>query len=442
MSIFNPNVPSDSEVKKPDQPIPDPKDRVLDTVAHDTRDLPINNLLTEIDGFPWTVDYYHRLYEDDDAVDGFYKTRNPVHQQYHKVLGFELRVQSAFSYSYEKTRQKQDLDGTAVIIPGTIIPNRGDVIIADIGQGHKVHLSVIDSAPLSILAQSAYEITYRTINVADAEFLTALERCVVKSSYFNKDFTRYNTSPIISTGTQDVYKTLNTLAQQLIETYGNAFISKQTNYLQVPGQRQNTVDIYLAKFINQFLETTQYPSYAKANWPLFPFTADQPKLSLWDILLRGDKTPLEHLKTHTFLKTGLVGTVHFRNQAWYTSIYFSSIVLLVYPVLEEGTFTNRMLPLSGDIVIETADDVDDTVSPDFHPVNQDDYYVLSKAFYLRQPEDQSLLEQMISNMINRQAIAVDIIIQLAEKLPTLPALERFYYTPLVLMLIRHVTRSL
>lgn len=466
MSLFNPIIPGTTESSKAPTPNPQPKDRVLDSSTHDTRDLPISSLLTEIDGYPWAVDYYQAILGGDDPVDSFNFSRNEVFKQYHRISSYELRVQSPVSYSFEKDRQTHKLDGDGVIIPGTIMPSLADFFIADVGNGRKGIFMMTEVTPLSIMMERAYSVSYRLAYMLDAPKQRAITDSVVKESYFNKDFMRYNTSPIVSEGTRDVSKVLKGIYNTLLNTFTSNFINRDTRYLQIPDQQRNAVDFFVTNFIASTIDTSSNKDLSRCNWPTFPFTLDQNKFSIWDLILKNKPMTEGWLSNQLLHKVGLCNTINFKVEPWFTSIYYSNIVLLLYPKIEGSKYFNNMLELKGDVYVTPTpeptepvipeepvdpdnlpnlDDInaeDIAPSPKFHGVLEDDYYVLSEAFYLNRPEDQSLLEQMVSNMLKGTVVSIPIVIDLAETLQGLPNLERFYYTPILLSLIRYVTKGL
>jgi hypothetical protein len=82
-----------------------------------------------------------------------------------------------------------------------------------------------------------------------------------------------------------------------------------------------------------------------------------------------------------------------------------------------------------------------TSAPLINPVLIDDYYVLSQAFY-ENTTGQSKLELAVRDYLEDRAINKDLLLAFCDTYHGWGGLERFYYTPIVLMLIRAAIRRL
>jgi hypothetical protein len=70
----------------------------------------------------------------------------------------------------------------------------------------------------------------------------------------------------------------------------------------------------------------------------------------------------------------------------------------------------------------------------------DDYYVLSKAFYHGETGNQSQLELMVGDYLNDRALNQQTLLAFCDTWHAWPRLAMFYYTPIVLLLIRAAIR--
>ena len=71
------------------------------------------------------------------------------------------------------------------------------------------------------------------------------------------------------------------------------------------------------------------------------------------------------------------------------------------------------------------------------PVTTDDYYVFSESFYKYRPENMSELEYQTYLMLENKEVDKDTIISLCEACYTWGSLERYYYIPILLILLKH-----
>src|SRR5690606_14300130 len=65
--------------------------------------------------------------------------------------------------------------------------------------------------------------------------------------------------------------------------------------------------------------------------------------------------------------------------------------------------------------------------PLIHPVNKDDHYVLSKAFYAGWIVGQSQLELLVHRAINRESFDSGILLDICKDIRHWTPLDRFYY---------------
>jgi hypothetical protein len=75
-----------------------------------------------------------------------------------------------------------------------------------------------------------------------------------------------------------------------------------------------------------------------------------------------------------------------------------------------------------------------------YPVLSDASYVLSSNFY-NSTATMSLLEVLTWDYINGKSISPTVLVQLISNYAAWGGLERFYYLPIVLILIRSVVRN-
>lgn len=76
------------------------------------------------------------------------------------------------------------------------------------------------------------------------------------------------------------------------------------------------------------------------------------------------------------------------------------------------------------------------------PVKYDENYVFSEAFYTADRSNQSWLEYLVTQMLSREAISSDVLLAICDKAYGWGTLERYYYTPVLLMLIHYTVRGL
>lgn len=98
-----------------------------------------------------------------------------------------------------------------------------------------------------------------------------------------------------------------------------------------------------------------------------------------------------------------------------------------------------------DVIDLTDIDPDSFIVPDIHKVTIDDYYILTSCFYKQnnglQKPGMSKLEIMLCRMLDKKNIDNAMLLALCENYHSWGALERFYLTPFVMILIQYAVRS-
>jgi hypothetical protein len=140
-----------------------------ESIAVDNRDTPRINLLTHIVGSSWVVDYYSQVLNTNSQLSGQQLSVSAVYQQYKKINNLEIKVTSALTSSQDE-QKNMSVTGEATLFP-FIIPNDGDMFIADIGNGKKAVFTITRTTKLSIYKQACYTISY----VLDSESLIKID---------------------------------------------------------------------------------------------------------------------------------------------------------------------------------------------------------------------------------------------------------------------------
>ena len=73
--------------------------------------------------------------------------------------------------------------------------------------------------------------------------------------------------------------------------------------------------------------------------------------------------------------------------------------------------------------------------PLFPSVANDPYYVFTEAFY-RNQAPMTIIESMVRDMVDEKAISHPALKQMVDAIPLLSPLDRYYFTPFVIMLLR------
>lgn len=424
------------------------------TPTIDTRWTPRSNLLTHIGGSSWVVNYYAQMLDRDSNLSGQQYTKNPVYQSYKKIVNLEIKVQTPLNTDQDDANKEMNVTGSGTLYP-SVIPNEGDMFVADIGEGKRAVFRVTSSRKNSIFKEACYDISY-TLDTDNVDKQLDLEQKTVATYYFHKDFLVNGTNPLIIKSEMDTLVNLKKVYDTMLYQYFKRFYSHEFKTLIVPSQLRPTYDTYLTRYVVDMFSTTEAPELAYIR----TLNLDEDKVakcdSLWDALKRKDIS----LLNTAFKKAGLVSALSFNRTPTFNGIRYSGVGAVVYPkdpyLTVDYNYSNSAKTVELNGFNSSADDeqasnllvravnlknLQSELSDNLYPVTHDDYYVLSANFY-KNTNAQSTLEVAVTSYINNNQVDSEQLYNTAKTFHTWGSLEQFYYVPIVMTLIRSVLKGL
>lgn len=435
----------------------------------DAKEKPLSSLLVYISGSNWFVDYYSQQIGSDEELSPFQPSQQAVYQQYLLVKDFILKLQDSLSQSIDPETQVATVTGTATIFP-FLKPNKGDAFIADIGDGRAGQFTITDVQKKTILKETCYEVSFTLARFMTQELETLINSRVIKTVYFQRDYLAYGQNPMLTSEGVQNRKTLETLEADLFRHWAEAFYSKEFRTFLVPGQLEPTYDPYVTKAVFKLYDTRLYPQLYKArelNVGGVPLL-DQP--DFYTALLAVDKSQLQDV----FENMQGISVTEWAPQPAIDCVRYSGIRTVVAPrflsASVDGDYGHAQ-PITG-ISLRTLNDwavdmasmmfnnvlnglyLDDSslpaVDPIFvseevplvHPILLDDGYVLSHAFYSDNVEGMSKLEYMIHHYFQHREVPIPILVTFCETIRKWGRLERYYYIPILLAMLKMTQRAL
>lgn len=494
----------DEVVEQPTTVISEPE--AYKGVVVDTRYTPKDNLLIHIEGSSWIVNYYSQVLNTDNAPTGQNVNSNPIYQQYKLIEKFELKVTSPLTTSQDSTTKEMTLVGTATIYP-FIIPNEGDMFLADVGDGREAIFKITNSDRKSIFKNTTYSIEYVLIDYSTVERRSDLNNKVISKYIFRNDFLSYGQNPLVTKKENDLVVELENHFEEIINVYFKSFFSNEFKTLLIPGQGYPVYDHFLTKALLKYFNTWDCKDIKFVNLLNVDDDNNLKTNTIWDMLVRLDKRLMNYVAN----EYGLVNTKLFTRNPMMSSIYHSRIRYIIYPknpVLDvdyemrnkskllspeklkhvpprtnlpdftddyqddcdfcdfdhdlKKEYDDKKNGLEGSPVGEDLqDDVIDhewdfsdildpaqhmgIVIPDIHLVTLDDFYVFTSSFYRQnnglQSPGMSKLEVVVCQMLNGKKLDNELLIYFCETYHSWGALERYYYIPILLILIKYAIRS-
>ena len=423
-------------------------------VQVDSRYTPLKSLMQYIEGSSWTVNYYSQILDKSNENSAQQVDRNPIYQQYLLIHRLEVRIQQALVWTQDAESKEMEATGSA-LIGGGLIPNKGDMFIADAGDGRAGIFTITTAEKKSILKDSIYRVDYTLLGLVSQEKINDLNRKTIQEAYFIKDYLQFGQNPIVAAPDYENVIALREIYQRLVNQYFNDFFSYDFETLIVPDQSSPTYDPFLTKSLLDWVATDEHPLIPRIRKPNVYSEPVMRSQTIWDAITR---------MTHTHLpacvrKMGLVDVRAFIGAAEFGGVYYNGIERVVYPLegrtdgdrghglaalsvgtrLSNGRYRwgdiNRRVVtnvLSGfDYLPKLNNDIPDIVS-----VNSLDTYLFSESFYINKGPFSSKLEVLLSDALNGRNFDGVLLRQIAEGTDRWSSLERFYFIPVLIALLK------
>lgn len=420
----------------------------------DSRIENINTVSTYISGSRWIVDYYKQILGKDDAGSTHSDSTLKVHKQYRLIKGVPIIVSQDLQASQNSDGQRSfNMTGAGSVIYD-ITPVEGDVIVADIGDGREMEFTVTSTERVSIYPEAYIDINYRAVRIMDHGTRESLDSRVKEILYYSVDNQRSGLKALLTSTEVEARSLLKKLYNVLTRRYIRDFKSRDFVTLLVPGQDNKSYDPYLTKFVKSIVDSNNYPEMHDIN--LLNMHGDDlsEEETIWDCILNVDLMSLDIISS----RVGFVSVNKFKSRPLFNSVFFSGIHSILR-VIDPGYTVNRsgrFIPPSTSLIKagSQTDDIKDVIPirelnqpkleytdrdgdplPMINRIVLDDYYVFSESFYeFKKPT--SILERMVIDRIENGTIDVVMLSKIAEYSLKFDNLERFYYTPIILALIK------
>lgn len=423
----------------------------------DSRYTPLSSLMIYIEGSPWTTYYFSQVLTTSTEPTAQAPSTGPIYQQYIKIKDLELRVTTALNYQQDTQTNDPVLTGEATMFPG-IIPNEGDMFVADVGDGRLGVFTITAADSQSMLKDACYVITYIFTGYADDSraLLDDLEQKTVKTEVFVKELIGTHTRTFLSEEQVVTLDTLKRYYRDLIGLYFGLFYSYEYNCFLMPrADAESIYDPFVSKFISNILDINDHPLLAKIKH----YNIDEPgainSSSIYDVLLRNTAELLPLAAKQMWI----VSPTLFSKWPYLKTIYHSRLDGVVYPknhnpnvIGTENTVGNELYivtvtipatytPIVPSIPPVSAPQGGLVLPPLIHSVKSHEFYGLSNAFYDDHPTGQSQLELLVKSYLQRDNIDWHYLKRLFEGSSAWDPVDKYYQLPILLVLLKQTIKK-
>lgn len=444
------------------QPPPTPAPIVVSVpafrgIAVDTRYTPVSSLLTNIEGSPWSVDYYSQVLNVGSNPEPQQLQRGPDYQQYKLIRNLEIKVTSELSYSQTTESRNSNYTGAANCYP-FLTPNIGDMFVVDVGQGRLGVFAVTSTTPKSMYSQTCFAIEYEQVDFATSARMLDFKAKTIVTYQYVKDFLQYGQNPLVLA---EDYASLLSLQQaypKVLQAWAREFFSKEFSTFVIPGQEWPCYDSFLTQAMLKWLTYDDVPEMINARALTCDGDQQMSIPTLWDVLGGCDMQLMRQITE----QAGLVSVGVFTGDPMLEGIRYSGIAYVMYPLDPITTIDESMgyqfsaspqgvalteapvrrSRLSQLIPDPNLDGLPYTGLPLIKDVTCDPFYIFSEAFYTRDMDNQSRLERAVWDYLEGKIIDLRLLNTLMQSYQSWGGLERFYYTPIIALLIKARVRTM
>jgi len=434
--------------KLPEPNIPKIEKQHTRGIVVDSKYTPAQSLISHVLGALWNVNYFGQITDKHNDVRTQDLGQSGVYQQYQLIKNLELKVTDALTQSQNTQNNAMEVTGSAVIQP-FMIPNVGDMFTADVGDGREGVFSITNTEKQTILKDSVYLINYTLLYYSDLEpqrRQDLSDKTIVSYNYV-REFVNFNQDPKLIDEDFNAYIQLEGIFKRLANEYTRRYFKSEFSTFIIPAQSAYSYDHFVTKAVTAVLSTLDTPEMVlvrKLNLDDHLYLK-QPQI--FEALLKRDINLLPMCNK----VMGLASRSTSNLDAMFDTFRYLGIAYFVYPqnpdISENNPKDQKPYSCSSQItvsVIPTTNTMTDTITVAgqqvlfIKPITPDSY-VFSSQFYEGHP--QSFIEALVKDYLQKKDINPLSVFKLTEKISGWGPLEKFYYIPVILMLIRAVIRN-
>lgn len=216
---------------------------------------PLSSFLAYIEGSNVTVDYYSQILGKSDGLAAPELGQEAIYQQYRLVKNLEIKFDGQLSRSTDSATQQMDVNGSGYIYP-YLKPNKGDTFIMDMGEGLGGRFVITEVTQEYLQKETVYAISFQLARMLEEKDFNNIQRKVVETLYFEKDFMLYGQSPLLVESDFLKLKDARGTFKSVLANFIDEFHSNRFSTIVVPTTSSNAiVDTFAIRAFLQVFET-------------------------------------------------------------------------------------------------------------------------------------------------------------------------------------------
>ena len=466
------------DIGQPEKPAQNPTPEIANKPFRhssvDSKKTPIESLASYIGGSNYWCSYYSQQFTKSEELKPFDPLQLNIYQQYHKINDFIIKLQGPLTGSDDSgSTGRFTLTGRAIIPPlPELIPNFGDALIADIGEGRAGQFTVTSVRKLTHNLAAAWEIEFSLERIADQHITNLLDSKISKESWYQKDYLIGGSKALLTTEEYNAGRNLEEWFRVISRQIVTNNYSQQTRTLTIPLQEEITYDPFVMSAMNRLVTEREVPIWRHVTL----FNCDDYRIAnysdVYDAVINRDPTAMFTVfKNFRGLRVKSQFTLAYQNP-----IRLSGVKRVVVPYVETmdndnytglneliGKHTNPLMP--GIIAGESGNDgtvfgldscgcsnkhnpylqaqqslidqeLDDIAGMQIPKITNDSH-ALSPFFYSKELTKCTRFERDIWDSLDDKPVNREHIYEYCKMFPKWGRLEQYYLGPFLLVLIKY-----
>ncbi len=460
--------PTRQEVIGKDIPLIQPND--YKGVVNNLKHTPEESLVYYTNGYEWTCDYYSQITNSSNDLKALDPSQSKVYQQYNKIKSFIIKVEDPLSESQDNVNKLMSVGGSGVVTNG-IVPEAGDMFIADVGIGKPGLFTITKTDRKSYFTQSVFQIDYTLLGYVESNIsrVSDMENKVINTYRYNRLYNNFSEGAIISENSYITQKSLLIYQQEFIDYFFSNFWSHNFSTFIVPKQNFPIYDPFMMIFIRKILNVLDNYKFQECRVLNTNYDCGLAQPVVLTVLVNKQKNLIP--VTNKYM--GLASTAYYAGNPLLLSIAYSGLAYTVYPVLKsinpgvlendpmtfwgysfDGPLANMPSALTGEcsglplsehhlqneLITYNGTTVAGKNIPLVKPAFFSNTYIFSSDFY-KQTGEYSLLEALVWQYLKDEYIDSKQLNMICDDYINWTAFDQFYYLPVLILLIKYVLRK-
>ena len=419
------------------QPVIDP--RPERSIVVDTQYTPATHLLAHVEGSNWPVIYYRQQLGIGDELRPLQLGTTATHQQYQRIDNLPFKVNSSLTQSQDTDTKEFQVTGESTIFYG-LVPNLGDMFIADVGDGRAGLFTLTETERMSYSKDACYRVAYVHVGYLNETYQADLDLKTVSRVVFDMTMLELLDNPFVAESDYQRLVRLQQLDARLRTHFVERFWSPDVQTLKLPQQFTVVYDGFHANYCRTIgLMDLSHPIRIYHNGLM----RYEHVKTIWQCLydMTADEIPYCH-RTFTNVSVSV-----FKDKPVQRGVAFSPFLETIYPAGEFYTddpaavITAGLWPTLGTEPRTVPSMPTISGVPYFNLIGGDECYVFSRAFYDLQSESMSVLERLVFNMLSGVDVKSDELLLLCNHVLKLRPIDQFYFIPVLSLLINYARRN-